>query len=175
MRSREADPRAGTLDDEAALRTIIPSLVEAWNRGSGEAFAAPFSEDADFIAFEGTHLQGREQIRAFHQRMFDTVLHGARLWSEAKFVHVHSPSFAILHGVTGMTLAGQSRPSPGRDSMQLFVATKTNGSWRIVALLNGRQMTLEEQPLWDAYRGLPPAARPRALELILSLSPSRTH
>lgn len=170
MSSRVAEPGAGTLDDEAALRTIVPRLVEAWNRGNGEAFAAPFTEDADFIAFEGTHLHGREQIRSFHQRMFDTVLQGTRLWGEVKFVHVHSPSFAILHGVAGTTLAGQSRPSPGRDSAQLFVATKTNGSWRVAAMLNGRQMTIEEQPFWDAYRSLPQAARRRALEFITSLS-----
>jgi pyruvate/2-oxoglutarate dehydrogenase complex dihydrolipoamide dehydrogenase (E3) component len=34
-------------------------MIDAWNRGSGEGFAAPFSETADFITFEGTHLKGR--------------------------------------------------------------------------------------------------------------------
>ena len=34
-------------------------MIDAWNAGNGAAFAAPFSDTADFIAFEGTHLKGR--------------------------------------------------------------------------------------------------------------------
>jgi uncharacterized protein (TIGR02246 family) len=40
--------------DEAAIRAILAQLADAWNTGDGAAFAAPFAEDADFIAFEGT-------------------------------------------------------------------------------------------------------------------------
>ncbi len=35
--------------DEAAVRAPYEQLMDGWNRGSGEAFAAPFAEDADFI------------------------------------------------------------------------------------------------------------------------------
>ncbi len=47
-----------TTADESAIRTFHRQMIDAWNRGSGEDFAAPFSETADFIAFEGTHLKG---------------------------------------------------------------------------------------------------------------------
>ena len=33
-------------DDEAAIRVLYQQLMDGWNRGSGEAFAAPFAEDA---------------------------------------------------------------------------------------------------------------------------------
>jgi predicted 3-demethylubiquinone-9 3-methyltransferase (glyoxalase superfamily) len=35
-------------------------MIEAWNKGSGEAFAAPFTEQADFIAFDFTRSETRE-------------------------------------------------------------------------------------------------------------------
>jgi len=37
------------------------------------AVAAPFTDDADFVVFEGTHLKGRQQIASFTQQIFDTV------------------------------------------------------------------------------------------------------
>lgn len=65
--------------NESAIRAFHRQMIDAWNRGSGEGFAAPFSETADFITFEGTHLKGRKEIAAFHQQAFDTVVKGTRL------------------------------------------------------------------------------------------------
>jgi hypothetical protein len=33
--------------DEAAIRALYQQLTDGWNKGSGEAFAAPFAEDND--------------------------------------------------------------------------------------------------------------------------------
>jgi uncharacterized protein (TIGR02246 family) len=74
---------------------------------------------ADFVAFEGTHLKGRQEIALFHQRIFDTVVKGSRLAGEVKFVRLLSPVLAVMHSGVGVTLRGQSEASPSRDSMQL--------------------------------------------------------
>ena len=67
------------IGDEKAIRAIHQRMIDAWNTGDGAAFAAPFTEDADFVAFEGTHLKGRQEITSFHQRICDTVVKGSRL------------------------------------------------------------------------------------------------
>ena len=36
--------------------------MDGWNSGSGEAFAAVFTEDGDLVAFDGTPFTGREEI-----------------------------------------------------------------------------------------------------------------
>ncbi len=77
--------------DEAVIRAIPLQMADAWNGGSGEAFAAPFTENADFVAFEGTHLKGRRGIALFHQQIFDTSVKGSRLEGEVKFVHFLDP------------------------------------------------------------------------------------
>ena len=77
-----------TTADELAIRDFHRQMIDAWNRGSGEGFAAPFSETADFITFEGTHLKGRKEIAAFHQQAFDTVVKGTRLEGEVNFVRL---------------------------------------------------------------------------------------
>jgi uncharacterized protein (TIGR02246 family) len=48
--------------DENAIRAIHQRMIDAWNTRNGAAFATPFTEDADFVAFEGTHLIGRQEI-----------------------------------------------------------------------------------------------------------------
>jgi uncharacterized protein (TIGR02246 family) len=66
-------------DDEDAIRCIYQQMIDAWNAGDGAAFAAPFTDDANFVAFEGTRLKGQQETALFHQRMFDTVVNGSRL------------------------------------------------------------------------------------------------
>lgn len=83
--------------DQKAIRSIHYRMIEAWNAGDAAAFIASFRDDADFVAFEGTHLKGREQMLPFHQRIFDTVVKGSRMEGEVKFVRFVSPTLAVMH------------------------------------------------------------------------------
>jgi hypothetical protein len=39
-------------------------------------------DGADFVAFEGTHLKGRQELASFHRPIFGTVVKGSRLEGE---------------------------------------------------------------------------------------------
>jgi uncharacterized protein (TIGR02246 family) len=125
-------------DDEAAVRALYEQLMAGWNKGSGEAFAAPFAEDGDLIGFDGTHLKGRHEIASFHQPLFDKWLKGTRLVGEVKSVRYLSPDVALMHAVGGTVMRGKSQPSPERDSIQTLVAIKRSGEWRLAAFQNAR-------------------------------------
>jgi uncharacterized protein (TIGR02246 family) len=140
--------------DETTIKDVIATMIDAWNRGDAAAFAAPFAADADFIAFEGTHLKGREEIREFHQPLFDTALHGTRLEGGVKFVRFINPRLAVMHAWGTTTLAGQTNASPSRDSMQLFVMTRHNGGWQCDAMLNARLITMDQQLFADDFSSL---------------------
>jgi uncharacterized protein (TIGR02246 family) len=62
------------LPDEAAICSLYEQMIDGWNAGSGHAFAAPYSEDSDFVGFDGTYLKGRQQITSFHQVFFDRFI-----------------------------------------------------------------------------------------------------
>jgi uncharacterized protein (TIGR02246 family) len=53
---------------------VDQQVIDGWNAGSGDAFAAPFEEDADQVGFDGTHFKGRKEIASFHQHLFDMFL-----------------------------------------------------------------------------------------------------
>jgi uncharacterized protein (TIGR02246 family) len=124
--------------DEVAVRDLYRELMDSWNRGSGEAFAAVFTEDGDLVAFDGTHFEGRTQIAPFHQELFDKWMKGTRLVGRVKDVRFLSPDVALMHAVGSTIMRGKSVPSPERDSIQTLVATRQNGEWRLAAFQNTR-------------------------------------
>jgi uncharacterized protein (TIGR02246 family) len=124
--------------DEAAVRALYQQLMDGWNQGSGDAFAAVFTEDGDLVGFDGTHFKGRQEIAPFHQRLFDKWLKGSRLVGEVKDVRFLSPDVALMHAVGGTVMRGKSEPVPERDSIQTLVATRQDGEWRLAAFQNTR-------------------------------------
>lgn len=145
--------------DETTVRDVVNRMVEAWNRHDGAGFAAPFSDNADFIAFEGTHLKGRAQIREFHQHLFDGELKGTRLEGGVSFVRFLGPALAVMHSWATTTLPGQTNASPSRDSLQLFVLVKRGDEWICESMLNARRISLEQQLFADDFEQLSPGDR----------------
>ena len=103
-----SQPTTQTAADEGTIRAIHRRMIDAWNAGDSTAFAAPFTDRADFVAWDGTHLKGRREIAAFHRQIFDTVVKGSRLEGEVKFLAV--PNFTPLSRRTARL--GRRRRSP---------------------------------------------------------------
>jgi uncharacterized protein (TIGR02246 family) len=138
MSSETLHLQASQSDDNVAVRALYTQLMDGWNKGSGEAFAAPFAEDGHLIAFDGTHFKCRDEIVSFHQPLFDKWLKGTRLVGEVESVRFLSPDVALMHALGGTVVGGKSRPAPERDSIQTLVAIKRNGEWRLAAFQNTR-------------------------------------
>ena len=138
MSSETLHLQASQSDDEVAVRALYTQLMDGWNKGSGEAFAAPFAEDGHLIAFDGTHFKGRDEIVSFHQPLFDKWLKGTRLVGKVESVRFLSPDVALMNALGGTVMRGKSRPAPERDSIQTLVAIKRNGEWRLAAFQNTR-------------------------------------
>ena len=124
--------------DEAAVRGPVQQLMDGWNRGSGEGFAAPFAEDGDQVAFDGTRLSGRQHIAEFHQLLFDRFLRGTRLVGKVTDIRFLTPDVALAHGISGTVLPGETDVAPDRNSVQTLIAIKRDGEWRLARLHNSR-------------------------------------
>jgi uncharacterized protein (TIGR02246 family) len=128
-----------TMDaDEAAVRVLYQRTMDGWNQGSGEAFAAPFDDESDFVAFDGTHFKGRREIASSHQPLFDKWLKGTRLVGQFTSIRFLSPEVALMHATGGTVMRGKSVPAPERDSIQTLVAIKRDGERRFAAFQNTR-------------------------------------
>ncbi|NJM72042.1 MAG: SgcJ/EcaC family oxidoreductase [Scytonema sp. RU_4_4] len=155
--------------DETAIGALKQQMIEGWSQGSGDAFAAPFAEDANFVAFDGTRFEGKQEIASSHQQLFDKYVKGTRLVGEVESVRFLAPDLAVVRAVGGTQMPGQSDTSPGRDSMQMFVAIKRGDQWRIVEFTNSRIVTLEQQLFMDDFDSLPAEAQRQVTDLVTSL------
>lgn len=125
--------------DAQAIRDLTQQLAEAWNRHDGEAYAALFTEDCDYITFDGNHLKGRQQNARHHQRAFDTVLRGTRLLFEGDpAVRFLAPDVAVMHGMGSVLMPWHRAVAPHRRSLQTYVVVRRQGVWRIAAFHNTR-------------------------------------
>jgi uncharacterized protein (TIGR02246 family) len=124
--------------DERAVRELFEKLLADWARGSGEAYGSRFTENADYVAFDGTHTKGREEISSSHQRLFDKFMKGTRLTGRIEGIEFPVPSVALVHATGGTLMRGKTEPSPERDSIQTLVAVKREKGWRFAAFHNTR-------------------------------------
>lgn len=48
--------------DAQAIRDLNQRFLDGWGSGNGEVYASQFTEDVDYIAFDGTHFKGRAAV-----------------------------------------------------------------------------------------------------------------
>lgn len=124
--------------DERALRDLLQALFARWAAGDAEGYAALFTPDADYVAFDWVNQKGRAAIVAGHQPLFTRWLKGSRLVGEATSIRFLAPDVALLHVAGNTILAGKSSAAPERASTQTMVAVKQGGAWRFTAFHNTR-------------------------------------
>jgi uncharacterized protein (TIGR02246 family) len=132
--------------DEAKIRALFEDLLGDWGRGDGEAYGSRFTEDADYIAFDGTRTRGRREISASHQQLFDKFLKDTRLTGRILSIKFPNPDVALVHTTGGTIMRGKTEPSPERASIQTLVAVREGDEWRFAAFHNTRVRPIGRDP-----------------------------
>jgi uncharacterized protein (TIGR02246 family) len=125
-------------EDEKAIYNLFQALLDAWNKGDGTTYGACFTENADYIVFDGSHLKGRQQIATAHQKLFDTFLKGSKLEGAVTDLRFITPEVAVFHATGAARLRWQTKAPVSRQSIQTYLAHKQAGRWQLVAFHNTR-------------------------------------
>jgi uncharacterized protein (TIGR02246 family) len=123
---------------ETAVPHLFHRLLDAWGRGDGPGYGALFTDDAEYIGFDGSRTVGRDAIARSHQELFDTWLRGTRLTGRIEQVHWLTMDVALVTATGGTIFAGEEAPRPSRDSIQTLVAVRRDGVWRFASFHNTR-------------------------------------
>ncbi|MET7999994.1 SgcJ/EcaC family oxidoreductase [Nonomuraea glycinis] len=116
------------------IHNLIDSVYETWNAGDAAAYAALFTEDADYITYFGLRLKGRQAIDEGHRDLFKMPI---------KIEAVDEPSVRMLSDTVALVIAtGASvvngEREPGRDSVLTYTAVHTPEGWRFASFQNTR-------------------------------------
>jgi uncharacterized protein (TIGR02246 family) len=124
-------------NEERALHGMVYQLEAAWNTADGAAFAAPFSDDADFVHILGGYYTGRSAIEAGHRMIFGTIYKGSTVRYSVEKIRFLRPDVALifLRQYLQFFEDGQPRELEARPTI---IAENKEGKWQIAAMQNTR-------------------------------------
>jgi uncharacterized protein (TIGR02246 family) len=137
--------RSATDKDEREIRGLIDRLSDSWRRGDARAYGAEFTEDCDYVAFDGTRFRGPSEPAAHLARLFDTVLKDSRLEGEVESVRFVTPDVAIVHWTGSVAYPWQEQVKRRRLSRQTMVMVRREGRWMATAFQNTRVKPMPQE------------------------------
>jgi uncharacterized protein (TIGR02246 family) len=123
--------------DEQDIRALVSRMFDGWGRGDAAAYHADFTDDADYVSFDGAR-RGRADSEQSHRDLFRTVLYGSRLVGEVESVRFVTPDVAVVHLTGSVAFAWQQRLKRRRLSRQTMVVVRRDGRWLVTAFHNTR-------------------------------------
>jgi uncharacterized protein (TIGR02246 family) len=127
------------MDDEArqVAEAVLQRLEQAWNAADGAVFAAPFTEDADFVDIRGDHHRTRDAIGHGHQQIMDTLYRGSRVRYALAQARRLAEDVILAHSSGTLDVPGGPMAGTHRATASL-VLVPADGAWRIAAFHNTR-------------------------------------
>lgn len=131
-----------TQTDNTEIRDLMRRMTDAWNAGDAAAYAAQFTQDADYITWMGTRDSGSAAIEATHRFLFEGPLKGVRMSSGGETstldIRYLTPDVALV-----IVDGGQPEHAPVA-SVVTFAAVRTDGHWRFAYFQNTRKTPMPQ-------------------------------
>ncbi|HEX3869130.1 MAG TPA: SgcJ/EcaC family oxidoreductase [Pirellulales bacterium] len=123
--------------EERALHGLVYQLEAAWNAADGPAFAAAFTDDADFIHILGGYYTGRAAIETGHRMILGTIYKGSTVHYSVEKIRFVRPDVALIFVRQHLEFFENGEPRE-LDARPTVIAEKIDGQWKIVAMQNTR-------------------------------------
>ena len=124
--SRPAHAPAG----ERAARELYAEFLSLWNQRAAEKLARLFGRNANLVGFDGSPIDGQENIEAHLREIFGSHPTAAFV-GKTREVRVLAPGVVLLRAVAGMVPPGKSEVNPAVNTIHTLIATSQGGRWRL--------------------------------------------
>ncbi|WP_228809939.1 SgcJ/EcaC family oxidoreductase [Nocardia farcinica] len=99
--------------DDAAIGALFHDMLGAWTANDADAFGALFTEDSDYVSYDGTLARGRATHQRNHDQLFRGVLAGSALVGDLESIRYVTDDVAVAHGTGSVLMPWRSRlPAP---------------------------------------------------------------
>lgn len=119
--------------DRTAIHALFDRIKAAWATGDAKQLANAFSEDAVFVAFNGTRLIGRAAIMEFHEQPFATIFRGGTLDIDIDDIQPLAPDIYLAATNGGPLIKGGHQRA---EETQSYVICHRGDEWAIALFQN---------------------------------------
>ena len=144
---------------EEEIKTLYSTLLGSWNKNNADAFSKLFDEKGCCIGFDGSQMNGQDDIKNQIQQVFENHKVASYI-GIVREVRQLTPEVYLLRAVAGMVPPGKQKIKPDVNAIQTLVAQKKNEKFLIASYQNtpaafdGRpelseQLTKELQEAYD--------------------------
>lgn len=121
--------------DERAVRSVVQQIADTAHGQSASAREALFADDARIINAFGNEAQGRKEIDAFWESMFNTgMFRTAKNDEKSLSVRFLTPKLALVDRF--YEFSGQRGPKSGRElpprDIHMTLVLRKETTWRII-------------------------------------------
>jgi uncharacterized protein (TIGR02246 family) len=126
------------MSESTPIQELLDRTYAAWAAGDADAYAACFTEDARYVAFDGDTFVGRQQIADAHRPLFTKWLAGSRLQQHSLVAREVAPGVIVANSSGAVLPKGKTKAPTWRISTQTWVAVQREGSWLLASFQNTR-------------------------------------
>lgn len=119
----------------AGIQQALDRISAAWGAGDADAYAAQFTDDANYVIFAGLISRGRDEIRADHVPVFEKWQRGTRMSMKVLDVRLLGDDAAVVLTEGGIG----KRPPIAHDKVQTFVFVREGERWLCAAFQNTKR------------------------------------
>ena len=155
-----AEEAPTSVDETEEIRALHRRLLEAWDAQDAVAYAELFSLDGALVGFDGSTVDGRDDIRSHVGGIFADHETGSYV-AAVRDARLLNSDVGVVRAVAGLIPAGQGEINPAANAIQSLVAVKEDGTWR-AALFQNTPAAFHGRPdaadaLTEELKNLPPS------------------
>jgi uncharacterized protein (TIGR02246 family) len=91
-------------NDEEQIKAVLENLSKAWNNADAELFGSCFTEDCDYVTFNGQHIKGRKANMETHRKLWNGILSGSKLVGGTQSIRFPAENMALVHATGSVKL-----------------------------------------------------------------------
>jgi uncharacterized protein (TIGR02246 family) len=134
------------------VHELLDQIADSWSTGDGQKFGAAFAEDAHFVAFDGTVLQGRGAIVRCHQAAFDRYLKNTKLVTTVDGTRIVDASAVLVFTSGGIQSQSGHSVALSGHSVQTLVVVLGECKACIQAFQNTRRRPITDENSANVWR-----------------------
>ena len=126
---------------DAAIKQVLDTYTEAWNRYDSHALAMLFTEDCDYVIVNGGNTHGREALETMLARNFNSNLRNSTRTDSIRRMRFLAPDIASLDDYWALNVPGADQPR--REGYYTWILVRQGGRW-LIALHHAAQFIMPQ-------------------------------